>query len=129
MFVRVLRDNSNGNWWFYCYVGRKWTPIGYWPKILFNGLAGPSSYIDWGGEAFSPPGTVGPQMGSGLYPNHPLAQYNSFSFDIKFINDNYENMDVVGIEEFTNYPSKYGVKDVGFVNDWVRHAAFWGGKA
>ncbi|GAV85903.1 DUF239 domain-containing protein, partial [Cephalotus follicularis] len=125
--LRILRDNSSGNWW--CYVKANWIPIGYWPKSLFTGLAGPATYADWGGEAFSPPGTLGPQMGSGLYPNHPLAKYNAFSYAIKITNDNYKNMDVVGIEEFTDYPSKYGVKDVGFVNDWVRHAAFWGGKS
>ncbi|GAV83246.1 DUF239 domain-containing protein/DUF4409 domain-containing protein [Cephalotus follicularis] len=125
IFVRILRDRLSGNWW--CFFGRDNIPIGYWPKSLFSGLAGPASYIDWGGEAFSPPGTRGPEMGSRLYPNHPMAQYHAFSCDIIITNEHYEDIDVVGIEEFTDLRERYGIKDVGFMNRKVRHVAFWGG--
>ncbi|GAV68920.1 DUF239 domain-containing protein, partial [Cephalotus follicularis] len=128
LYVQVLRDRSSGNWW--CYYGKDRIPIGYWPKSLFSELAGPATYTDWGGQAFSPPGTPGPQMGSGLFPDRPRWGYHAFSCCIKVTDDKYTEIDVIGSKQFNDHPDWYGVKDMGLQHDpRYRHLTFWGGKA
>ncbi|XP_077223799.1 protein neprosin-like isoform X2 [Tasmannia lanceolata] len=61
--IDVAKDASGGNWWL------TWGPehenVGYWPQKLFQGLAMNSSFVGWGGQAYSPPGSPEPIMGNG----------------------------------------------------------------
>ncbi|CAN1170935.1 Expansin-like B1, partial [Linum perenne] len=63
MFIYTI-DAANGNW--FLEVGPDSTMIGTWPQQIFTGLADSASYVDWGGEVYSPPDMAPPPMGSGI---------------------------------------------------------------
>ncbi|GAV68921.1 DUF239 domain-containing protein/DUF4409 domain-containing protein [Cephalotus follicularis] len=124
---RVWRDPKNGNWWHF--LGPDWrTPIGFWPKRLFSGLAGRANYIDWGGEVLNLPGMRGPQMGSGIYPDViENSKYVAFSFNMGITVEDDIQLDARGIETFSDDAAHYRVSDKGFFDGRFRHLAFWGG--
>ncbi|XP_077223845.1 protein neprosin-like [Tasmannia lanceolata] len=61
--IAVEKDLARGGWWLMW--GPKHEDVGYWPQQLFQSLAENSTFIGWGGQAFSPPGSPQPMMGNG----------------------------------------------------------------
>ncbi|XP_060964964.1 protein neprosin-like [Cannabis sativa] len=122
----VYKDQVTGNWWLE--LGNKYNEIGYWPSKIFSdgGLKDLATYVEWGGETYSPPGLLGPPMGSGwlLKGNTADDAYCKF---LTTINEAHKT------EEDATNTLKYSV-DVDFyeVEDWgfrseLRHIMTYGG--
>uniref|UniRef100_A0A803PXP4 Neprosin PEP catalytic domain-containing protein n=1 Tax=Cannabis sativa TaxID=3483 RepID=A0A803PXP4_CANSA len=126
-FIQVgWTDQVTGNWWLE--LGNKYNEIGYWPSKIFSdgGLKDLATYVEWGGETYSPPGLLGPPMGSGwlLKGNTADDAYCKF---LTTINEAHKT------EEDATNTLKYSV-DVDFyeVEDWgfrseLRHIMTYGG--
>ncbi|TXG74297.1 hypothetical protein EZV62_002876 [Acer yangbiense] len=51
--IGIYQDTNTGNWWLKC--GQNYeTVVGYWPKELFAYLWRSASFVEWGGEVYSP---------------------------------------------------------------------------
>ncbi|TVU08310.1 hypothetical protein EJB05_41710, partial [Eragrostis curvula] len=82
MFVQKKDD---GDWWLYFgHDGGSITPVGFWPKTLFNNLAGHANTITWGGYTGSNVGDSSPPMGNGQWPGENSASFQ----DIQFVDSN-----------------------------------------
>ncbi|XP_068653556.1 protein neprosin-like [Aristolochia californica] len=86
--IVIFKDKSSGNWWLMIQD----IQVGYWPEILFKGLAHSASRIDWGGEIVND-GSVGhhtgTQMGSGHFPSEGFRKASYFRN--LFIVDSFNN--------------------------------------
>ncbi|POO01262.1 hypothetical protein TorRG33x02_030160 [Trema orientale] len=123
-----LNDEANGNWWLE--IGENDTQIGFWPQRIFSGgLNDLATYLDWGGEAYSPPNESGlPQMGSGFILSGSVYE-DSFCEQITTINEAHDPVDagdteVIGNENVT---LPYGVRDYPDTGGDLRHLVSFGG--
>ncbi|TXG46641.1 hypothetical protein EZV62_027863 [Acer yangbiense] len=74
--IGIYQDTNIGNWWLKC--GENYEAVvGYWPKELFEYLWRCASFVEWGGDVYSPnilrdrsPHTK-TQMGSGSIAQTP----------------------------------------------------------
>ncbi|KAF7151015.1 hypothetical protein RHSIM_Rhsim02G0222400 [Rhododendron simsii] len=103
-FIRV-DDLANGNWWLL--VGDDFTPFGFWAKKISGDLANPTSYVEWGGKVYSPPGTPTPEMGSGHFLEQD-TKYDAYFRNIQIINNFGQNVEEFNTETFNDI----GVYDV-----------------
>ncbi|POO01259.1 hypothetical protein TorRG33x02_030130 [Trema orientale] len=106
----VYRDQANGNWWLE--FGRSNTQIGFWPARIFSGLTDLATYMEWGGEAYSPPGQPSPPMGNSFFPSGDES-LDAFCEHITTINEAHDPVDAENTEEFTDDVRLYKVDDWG----------------
>ncbi|KAM6576088.1 hypothetical protein CsatB_027925 [Cannabis sativa] len=124
MEISIYRDPITGNWWVD--LGTNYDQIGYWPSSIFSGgLKDLATYIDWGGETYSPLGQIGPPMGSGLLLKQD-TRYDAYCRQLTTINEAHiqevaKNTKISSIDiDF------YLVKDLGFHGDFG-HIMIYGG--
>uniref|UniRef100_A0A7N0TPM9 Neprosin PEP catalytic domain-containing protein n=1 Tax=Kalanchoe fedtschenkoi TaxID=63787 RepID=A0A7N0TPM9_KALFE len=105
-------------------------PLGFWPNEVLKALSGPAEYLEWGGEAYSPPdkGLLGPRMGSGYFPigdgsrdgyARVMARYDEAA--------TYFDMGNGELETYSDNKDYYRVIDGGYVDKDFGHMAYWGG--
>ncbi|XP_042401457.1 uncharacterized protein LOC121991530 [Zingiber officinale] len=75
----IAKDPKSGNWWLTLPCGGLTgsVDIGYWPKELFPNLE-ISSYIDFGGQVYTPNNEASPPMGSGSFPEEGFGRASHF---------------------------------------------------
>lgn len=118
-----MQDEPIGNWWLT--VGEDNTKIGFWPQRIFTGLANFATFIEWGGQVFSPPDVPSPPMGSGKFPgNNNLrdaycAHIITVDEDHQVVNDEY----TIEVSD----TDRYEPVDVGNVDREWGHQMFFGG--
>lgn len=118
------QDEANGNWWLL--LGNNLTEVGFWPKAIFTGLGDLANYVDWGGEAFSPPGTYIPAMGRGTFPKED-PWLDAFFSRVSVIDEYGKTVNVDNAEEFADNPDLYRVQDLGYKGDYYGRAFVYGG--
>ncbi|KAJ8430849.1 hypothetical protein Cgig2_003779 [Carnegiea gigantea] len=120
------QDEANGNWWLE--VPQIGVPIGFWPNKIFNGFAQSGSYLECGGEAYSPPNKPGgPPMGTGLrILGRGSLSWDAYCSNFVTVNEKYKTVDVDSTEQFCD-SDKYEVKDVGHEIEEMGHLLFFGG--
>ncbi|XP_028068590.1 uncharacterized protein LOC114271179 [Camellia sinensis] len=122
MEIYILQDLANGNWW----LGVANTNLGFWPKrILGGGLANLASHAEWGGEAFSPPGTPKPAMGGGHFLIED-TRYDAYFRNIALKSPSGGDINPQTYE-FTNSRKLYEVKDEGYQGALFGHLVLYGG--
>ena len=85
-----------------------------------------ASYVDWGGEAYSPPGTIKPQMGFGtVLVGNSLS--DAFMRRLTVINADGQTMDASNTEGHSSNILFYEVQDKPKGNDVFRHWLMYGG--
>ncbi|KAM6576082.1 hypothetical protein CsatB_027919 [Cannabis sativa] len=105
-------DPTTGNWWFQ--LGENYDNIGYWPSSIFSGgLKDLATYIDWGGETYSPLGQIGPPMGSGLLLKQN-TRYDAYCRALTIINEAHIREDAKNTKISSIDIDFYLVKDLGF---------------
>ncbi|XP_062080060.1 protein neprosin-like [Humulus lupulus] len=119
--ISIYRDQVSGNWW----LEFSDIQIGYWPSIIFSDLKDLATYIEWGGETYSPIGQPGPPMGSGLFLKKD-ARYDAYCRALSTINEAYIQEDAKNTEKYSIDIDFYLVQDWGFVPEF-RHVMTYGG--
>ncbi|CAI0381656.1 unnamed protein product [Linum tenue] len=84
-FVISKKDHYTGDWILRYGIHNK--VLGFWPRDIFTGLAGFANYAEWGGEVYSPPGSVIPRMGSGCRP-YGDAKLDGYARTIMVVDEN-----------------------------------------
>ncbi|XP_062086562.1 uncharacterized protein LOC133792671 [Humulus lupulus] len=122
--IFIYRDQITGNWWLE--LGMNHTQIGYWPSSIFSGgLKDLATYVEWGGETYSPPGQVGPPMGSGLLLRGD-SRYDAYCRVLTTINEAHIQEDAKNTEKVSIDIDFYQVQDHGFIRSF-RHVMTYGG--
>ncbi|KAF4379814.1 hypothetical protein F8388_023831 [Cannabis sativa] len=122
--ISVYRDPITGNWWVD--FGKNYDQIGYWPSSIFSGgLKDLATYIDWGGETYSPLGQIGPPMGSGLLLKQD-TRYDAYCRLLTTINEAHIQEDAKNTKISSIDIDFYLVKDWGFHRGWG-HIMTYGG--
>ncbi|XP_062086565.1 protein neprosin-like [Humulus lupulus] len=120
----VYRDRTTRNWWLE--LGIYNIPIGYWPSSIFSsGLKDLATYIDWGGETYSPVGQPGPPMGSGLFLKGS-TRYDAYCRKLTTINEAHDPEDAKNTEIVSIDTDFYVAKDWGFVGESRRLMTYGG---
>ncbi|KAM6576083.1 hypothetical protein CsatB_027920 [Cannabis sativa] len=123
--IKIYRDQITGNWWLE--MGKDLTQTGYWPSSIFSGgLKDLATYVEWGGETYSPLGQIGPPMGSGLFLKGN-SHYDAYCRVMTTIDEAYNQVDVKNTEISSIDIDFYLVRDWGFVNDDFRRSMTYGG--
>ncbi|CAN1251357.1 hypothetical protein LINPERPRIM_LOCUS7701, partial [Linum perenne] len=122
--VFVYKDAANGNW--FLEVGPDSTMIGTWPQQIFTGLADSASYVDWGGEVYSPPDMAPPPMGSGYLPVRNFL-YDCYARLVTIINENNQiDYDPPSCERYETTSNMYQLVDNGY-DGGNKRVIFFGG--
>ncbi|KAM6578807.1 hypothetical protein CsatB_030644 [Cannabis sativa] len=122
--INIYRDQITGNWWLQ--LGKNRDQIGYWPSSIFSGgLKDLATYIDWGGETYSPLGQIGPPMGSGLLLKQD-TRYDAFCRFLTTINEGHIQEDAKNTKISSIDIDFYLVKDWGFHRNFG-HVMTYGG--
>ncbi|PON75267.1 hypothetical protein TorRG33x02_245570 [Trema orientale] len=120
----VYRDQFSGNWWLE--LGSDYTKIGFWPsKIFSGGLKDLATYVEWGGEAYSPPGQPSPPMGSGFFLQG-YTKMDAYCRILTTVNEAHEPDDAENTEMFVDDSHSYMVDDWGKRGS-ARHLMTYGG--
>ncbi|CAN1251356.1 hypothetical protein LINPERPRIM_LOCUS7701, partial [Linum perenne] len=118
------KDAANGNW--FLEVGPDSTMIGTWPQQIFTGLADSASYVDWGGEVYSPPDMAPPPMGSGYLPVRNFL-YDCYARLVTIINENNQiDYDPPSCERYETTSNMYQLVDNGY-DGGNKRVIFFGG--
>lgn len=120
---QIYKDLVNGNWWLEVSNGSGFKKVGFWPKILFSGLAEPAPYAACGGITYSKPGELDPPMGAGYYPVED-TRFDAYCANIAIVNQQYKFVSV-HMEEFADTDA-YRVTDKGIRRSFG-HLAYFGG--
>ncbi|KAK1272845.1 hypothetical protein QJS04_geneDACA012041 [Acorus gramineus] len=123
--LSILKDQQSGNWWLRMGVDK--TPIGYWPKSLFNELKNYADNIYWGGVAHAPSQLAGPPMGSGHFAGEGWDKAACFT-EMQYMdkNNNFQTpRDVIKL--YADSPSCYSVAKASDYDDKDGAAFFFGG--
>ncbi|KAF8379314.1 hypothetical protein HHK36_028747 [Tetracentron sinense] len=121
----IYKDEKNGNWWLN--LGKLSTPIGYWPKSIFNNLACFGDYVSWGGEVVSPPDLPSPPMGAGLVPVDD-PRYAAYCRQIIVVNEAHQSVHVDDTKMYGDVPvDYYDINDAGVKGDYWGHYLMYGG--
>ncbi|XP_060964941.1 protein neprosin-like [Cannabis sativa] len=122
--IYIYRDQVTGNWWLQ--LTKDHDQIGYWPSSIFSGgLKDLATYIDWGGETYSPLGQIGPPMGSGLLLKQD-TRYDAYCRELTTINEGHIQEDAKNTKISSIDIDFYLVKDWGFHRDFG-HVMTYGG--
>ncbi|XP_030503859.1 protein neprosin-like [Cannabis sativa] len=122
--LNIYRDNITGNWWLQ--FGTDLAHVGYWPSSIFSGgLKDLATYVDWGGETYSPLGQIGPPMGSGLLLKQD-TRYDAYCRALTTINEAHIQEDAKHTHISSIDIDFYLVKDWGFKSDFG-HLMTYGG--
>ena len=123
LFLALWYDQVSGNWWLE--VGDGYAQVGYWPSRIFSGLKGLATDVEWGGEAYSPPGQPSPPMRSGFSPVND-TYYDAYCRVLTTINDDHDPDDAENTEEFADDTNLYKVHDWGNVGSFRRLMSYGG---
>ncbi|KDP23938.1 hypothetical protein JCGZ_27098 [Jatropha curcas] len=126
----VYKDAANGDWIFQIEFGSEFsTQVGWWPQKIFTGLANSATYIEWGGEVYSPPNIPSPQMGSGNIPGeHMNSLYNSFCAEMVIVDEHHQTVNAPKVETYTDTPIiYYRAYDSGYARSDFKHVMWFGG--
>ncbi|XP_072971863.1 uncharacterized protein [Typha angustifolia] len=87
------------------------SPVGYFPKTLFGGLAESSTGKDFGGYVDFEKGGVGPPMGNGRYPGEDDAAYFK---GVQYISRHGEGYLPTQLRDYVNNKDCYQVGNFDF---------------
>ncbi|XP_060967257.1 protein neprosin-like [Cannabis sativa] len=105
----IYRDPTNGNWWLE--YGKAGTQIGFWPGRIFSALnTDLASYMEWGGEAYSPPGQPNPEMGNGFRTTGDQKK-DSFIEQMTTVDESHKQVIFDNAEVFIDAKKLYSVDD------------------
>ncbi|KAK9985102.1 hypothetical protein SO802_034627 [Lithocarpus litseifolius] len=125
MKFMLFWDSSNGNW--FLKFGQDETDIGFWPKNVFTALGDGASYVEWGGEVFSPPDMPSPPMGSGRAHLQQDTVFDAYCRQIKTINETDFVVNAVDTEKLSDI-QQYEVLDEGMTGAAdFQHLVLFGG--
>lgn len=82
--------------------------------------------MEWGGEAFGPPGSTTPPMGGGYYPIG-TTKFDAYFSLVSVLNEYGQTVDVDNTEEFSDNNKLYKVVDRGNVGGQYGHYFVYGG--
>ncbi|CAI0434832.1 unnamed protein product, partial [Linum tenue] len=121
----IMKDHYSGDW--VLMFGNHDKVLGFWPRDIFTGLAGFANYAEWGGEIYSPPGTVTPRMGSGCRP-YGDPKLDGYARTITIVDENEKiDYDPADCKIYQNDRVHYGAIDKGNVGGtWNRLIEFGG---
>ncbi|XP_050226240.1 uncharacterized protein LOC130014446 [Mercurialis annua] len=108
-YLFIYKDQMNGNW----FLRVNDNIIGFWPPQRFEFLEEGASYVDWGGEVFSPPNLPNPPMGAGNSRLFKSQEQDAYGFNMEIINEDHKVVDASNTEKYSNL-DVYHVEDGGF---------------
>ncbi|XP_072977045.1 protein neprosin-like [Typha angustifolia] len=82
--IRIFKDEISGDWWLYYGQYDNLSPVGYFPKTLFGGLADRAEQIYFGGHVSFLKGGVSPPMGNG----HSLGDGPAYFKGVQYVGQN-----------------------------------------
>ncbi|TVU02701.1 hypothetical protein EJB05_51771, partial [Eragrostis curvula] len=119
--IYIQKDPKDGNWWLQLnsYV------LGYWPGSIFSHLAYNASYINWGGEVYTPDAnqTTTP-MGSGHFPEEGFGKA-SYIKNIQVLDSSNNLKSPSNISVIAERPNCYNVQNSNN-SDWGTSIYFGG---
>ncbi|CAL1383526.1 unnamed protein product [Linum trigynum] len=123
----VSKDLYSGDWVFR--FGPHNKVLGFWPTEIFNGLANYANYVEWGGEVYSPPGTVIPPMGSGCRP-YGDTKLDGYASSIRIVDENdVLDYNPADCEIYQDDRVHYGAIDKGNVGGSLQRLFEFGGNS
>ncbi|XP_030503905.2 protein neprosin-like [Cannabis sativa] len=119
----IYRDAINGNWWLE--YGKDGTQIGFWPGRIFSSLNTGSNHVEWGGEAYTPPGQKPTRMGNGFRPRGD-SRKDAFMDQITIIDESHKQVIAANTQKFIDNVHLYNVMDWGLKGSYG-HVFSYGG--
>ncbi|XP_056173627.1 uncharacterized protein LOC130139858 [Syzygium oleosum] len=109
-----VHDPASGSWWLE--LGENYTVVGFWPQEIFScgggGLRDLATYVEWGGQVYSPPDVPSPPMGRAAMPL-PNILYDASCQDMTTINENHDTEAAEETETYAGQDKYYQVGDMG----------------
>ncbi|XP_065879388.1 protein neprosin-like [Euphorbia lathyris] len=120
----VQKDEASGNWVLKLTHGEI---LGMWPSRFFTGLASFATYVEWGGEVYSPSHIASPEMGTGISP----AQNGNccgLCLNLKLVNEDKKIVHAMSLVKYEDVNKYYQVEDRGYTGENVGHVMAYGSK-
>ncbi|WCJ38514.1 hypothetical protein M5689_019572 [Euphorbia peplus] len=102
--------------------------IGIWPSKFFTGLANFATYIEWGGEVYSPSHIPSPEMGTGAPVSNHDQKCSAMCCEMTLVNEEKKIVPAMSLVKYEDINKHYQIVDKGYVGDNLQHVMFYGGK-
>ncbi|XP_048131630.1 uncharacterized protein LOC125314175 [Rhodamnia argentea] len=120
-----MQDPKSGLWWLE--PGEDSIVVGFWPRRIFSrpGLQDLATYMEWGGQVYSPPEEKSPLMGRGEFLDG--IKTSASCQDITTITEAHDQVPAVDTQEYSDRPKNHLAQDMGYVKAPLRHYMCYGG--
>ncbi|WCJ28274.1 hypothetical protein M5689_009977 [Euphorbia peplus] len=120
----AYKDEPSENW----ILQLEFEIIGMWPSRFFTSLASFATYIEWGGEVYSPSHIPSPEMGNGVPITYSAARCSAICSKLKLINEDRKLIDAMSLVKYEDINKYYQVLDRGYLRSNLKHAMQYGGR-
>ncbi|XP_018728634.2 uncharacterized protein LOC104446011 [Eucalyptus grandis] len=122
----IYRDPTSGVWWLE--LGEDSIVVGFWPRKIFSspGLQDLATYLEWGGQTYSPPDVKSLPMGRGDFPTGDVKLTASCQ-DITTITEAHDQVPATDTQAYSDKEKHYLAMDRGYLKGPLQHVMFYGG--
>ncbi|WCJ28276.1 hypothetical protein M5689_009979 [Euphorbia peplus] len=120
----AYKDPGSGDW----VLQFEFVIIGMWPARFFTSLGSFASYVEWGGEAYSPPHIPSPEMGNGVPTTYNEGFCSAICIKLKLVNVNRQIIDPMSLVTYGDINQYYQVIDRGYRKGDLGRGISYGGR-
>ncbi|WCJ26219.1 hypothetical protein M5689_008054 [Euphorbia peplus] len=121
----VQKDKPNGDWALKFLDG---TVVGIWPSRFFTGLGKFATYIEWGGEVYSPSHIPSPQMGKGVPADYHDYKCRTQCDKLRLVNEDGKWVPAMSLDKYEDINKYYRVINLGYFGPELERAMNYGGQ-
>ncbi|WCJ33672.1 hypothetical protein M5689_015023 [Euphorbia peplus] len=125
VYFLVEKDEINENWVLKFLDG---TEVGKWPSKFFTGLGKFATYIEWGGEVYSPSHIPSPQMANGVPPDYQDYKCRAQCNKLMLVNEDRKIVPAMSLVKYEDINKYYRVIDRGYFGGNLQRAMNYGGQ-
>ncbi|WCJ22513.1 hypothetical protein M5689_004599 [Euphorbia peplus] len=120
----IQKDEASGNWVLKVVNGEV---LGMWPSIFFTELANFATYIEWGGEVYSPSHIPTPEMATGVPPSYNRNRCCAICTNLRIVNHDQKIVPAMSLVKYEDIDKYYQIEDIGY-GETHKHVMCYGGK-
>ncbi|KAF7846700.1 hypothetical protein BT93_L3900 [Corymbia citriodora subsp. variegata] len=121
----IYRDPTSGLWWLQ--LGEDSIVVGFRPKKIFSGpgFQDLATYLEWGGQTYSPPEVKSPPMGRGDFLTSDVKLTASCQ-DITTITEAHEGVPPADTQAYSDREKYHWALDRGYLKGPLKHVMLFG---
>ncbi|KAF8027393.1 hypothetical protein BT93_E0331 [Corymbia citriodora subsp. variegata] len=122
----IYLDPTSGLWWLQ--LGEDSIVVGFRPKKIFSGpgFQDLATYLEWGGQTYSPPEVKSPPMGRGDFLTSDVKLTASCQ-DITTITEAHERVPPADTQAYSDREKYHWALDRGYLKGPLKHVMLFGG--